>query len=39
LNRYETIEDTIKKADAALYEAKQIRNTVVCAQPKGKDKQ
>jgi diguanylate cyclase (GGDEF)-like protein len=33
LNKYETIEDTISKADVALYEAKKERNKVVCAQP------
>jgi diguanylate cyclase (GGDEF)-like protein len=35
LNKYESIEDTIKKADVALYEAKKERNKVICAHPKG----
>jgi diguanylate cyclase (GGDEF)-like protein len=33
LNKFESIEDVIKKADAALYEAKKDRDKVVCAQP------
>jgi diguanylate cyclase (GGDEF)-like protein len=37
LNKYETAEEALKKADVALYAAKKERNKVVCAQPKGKE--
>jgi diguanylate cyclase (GGDEF)-like protein len=37
LDKYESIEDTINKADVALYKAKKERNKVVCAQPKEMD--